>query len=105
MGTLRELKTAQQIVEQVLLIKPETRNSDDLLYYWVCETINRDAVAMPFYQVIANRKAHGLPSYESVGRIRRLIQSNNPSLRAKKKVAEMREANEEVYKEFAKGCV
>lgn len=102
MGKLTELKTTSDIVKDVLENIPETRNSDDRLYQFVCALINVDALKKPFVEVMANRKELGLPAFETVRRTRQKIQELHPELAGCDKVEGYRKLNEEAFKEYAK---
>ena len=75
------LMTTTEMVKELLQTRPETRNSDDILYYHVCAKINPICVNYPFCQIIQNRKSYGLPAFESVRRTRQKIQHDHPELR------------------------
>ena len=100
---MKELKKTQDHVKHVLETIPESRNSDDVLYTKVCESINSISVTLPFKQVLAQRKQLGLPSLKSIDRARRKLQKAYPELRANTVVEVFRELEEEKYKEYAKG--
>lgn len=80
---------------------PSCRDSDNLLYYKVCETINPSALSLPFNEVILNTKKYGFPIFESVRRARQKIQRENPNLASSKAVKEQKQKNEADYKAFA----
>ena len=50
---------------------------------------------MPFCDVIGNLKELGLPSIETVTRLRRKVQAEHPEVRASEKVTQWREVKEE----------
>lgn len=62
-------------VEMVLKHIPESRNSDDRLYYWVCMSYNREIGNKSFMDVMRNRKEYGVPKFETVRRARQKIQA------------------------------
>ena len=105
MDKAKELKTTTAIVKDILEQDLFARNSDDYLYYMVCTRINEIFVHLPFWKVMLNRKKYKFPSFESVGRARRHLQSKFPELSADADVEAQRELNEEVFKEYAKGVV
>ena len=90
-------------VLNVLQNKPDTRNSDYLLWIILCKSENPIAMHMPFDYVICHRKELGLPNFGSVGRIRRKIQEEHPELRADTEVKRQRDIKEEQYREYARG--
>lgn len=95
------LYDTQKIVEEMLYNYPDTRNSDALLYLIVCKTIRPEAVKMPLERVLLEREELGLPKYDSVGRIRRKLQSDHEELRATEKVTDGRYENWKEYREYA----
>lgn len=96
------LMTTTEIVKELLQTRPETRNSDDILYYHVCAKINPICVNYPFCQIIQNRKSYGLPAFESVRRTRQKIQRSYPELAAVDKVEGFREVNEAKFRDYAR---
>jgi len=52
---------------------------------------------------LLNRKAYGLPPFESVRRSRQKAQEKNPALAALPEVEAVRIAEEEKFREFARG--
>lgn len=90
---------------QVLKTYPNTRNDDGFLVSKVIETMNPAIKGLKFNFVMENRKALGLPSFETITRARRKIQANHPSLRAIKQVEEARADLEEEFKAFSRGKV
>lgn len=100
---MNELKTLKDMVRQVLIKEPATRNSDDFLYYRICEKINKGCIGLPFCEVIMNRKDYGFPSFESVRRTRQKIQAESPELSSTDDIQAMRSTNEKIFREFARG--
>lgn len=96
-------RTIIRVKERVIAIleeEPATRNSDDKLYVRVCQQIlGEKNVSRPFFWIMANRDALGLPPYESVSRARRRVQQERISLRATEAVTEERYNREEVFRE------
>lgn len=101
------IKGVAKEVKDILELYPDTRNGDDLLYYYVCRRKlleNGYGIAhMRFSDVWLFRKEYGLPPFETVRRTRQKIQSEIPELRAKADVEAMRMVKEEEYKAYAKG--
>lgn len=102
MDKVKEIKTTHAKVLYALENKPETRNSDDLLYIEVCKMIDNDGLNKPFWYVIMNHDKLNYPSIETVGRARRLIQSKRPDLGADVNVYIGRSDNEEIFREYAR---
>lgn len=102
MSKSKELQTITAIVKDILVNDPQSRNSDEYLYYKVCQRVGGRFVTLPFWQVVVNRKKYGLPSYETVGRARRKLQETHPELAGNSNVEAQRMINEEVFKDYAR---
>lgn len=105
MNKSKELKTTSEIVQIILEQNPQARNSDDFLYIKVCETVNNISINLPFKQVMANRKAYGLPAFESVRRTRQKLQAMHPELSGNADVEAQRILNEQTFRDYARGLV
>lgn len=99
---MKHIRQTSEIVKQVLMEQPDTRNSDDLLYIRVCARCNNIAVNLPFHRVLLNRKEMNLPPYESVRRSRQKLQAKYPELAGTGDVEAQRILNEETMKEYAR---
>jgi len=95
---MRRLYEVCKEVENLLETKPETRDSDDVLYFSLITSLQP---GLTTYDVFVHRERYGLPPYESVRRSRQKLQANRPDLRGSKKVRELRREREEEYLEFA----
>ncbi len=100
-----ELRTTTALVKEVLTDIPDTRNSDDYLYYIVCGRINAIALNMPFGKVLMNRKQYSFPAFETVRRSRQKVQETHPELAGNSKVEGQRVLNEEAFRDYARGMV
>lgn len=100
---MSELKKVKSMVASILAENEKARNSDSFLYLKVLETVDKDILDMPVGEFLANMSVLNAPPFETVRRSRQMAQAKNPSLSACPKVAEYREANEEVYRQFARG--
>lgn len=82
-STRQELKEIKATVRQVLERHPYTRGDDNALYYQVCKQhakqIGVDLHALHFSTVFLGNPL-GFPKYESVVRLRRMEQRQNPDL-------------------------
>ena len=102
MSKSAELKTTTELVKEILMKYPDTRNSDDMLYFRVCESINSIYINLPFWKVIINRKKFNFPAFESVRRTRQKIQQHFPELAACDHVEAQRNVNVEVFRDYAR---
>lgn len=95
-------KCVLNATEYVLKNNTDSRNDDGLLVSKVMETINPSIKGLKFNFVLENRKALGLPSFESVTRARRKLQEKYPKYKATKKIQDARADQEELFREFAR---
>jgi hypothetical protein len=99
---MKGLKQITSVVKEVLEEKPDTRNSDDLLYINVCRRMSPMALRQPFEMVFLQRNTLGVPKYESVRRSRQKIQEHHPELCGTDEVEGQRVLNEERVREYAR---
>lgn len=99
---MKRLKTIEDMVRAVLKKDKEARNDDMLLYLKVCSVCLKDAGAMPFAEVMAGYRFYGLPPFESVRRTRQKLQATCPELAGNLRVRQLRAAQEQAYREYAK---
>lgn len=101
--TKKELTQTQAVVAYILERYPRARDNDDLLYYLVCrERAKGDGMnidKMPF-RVILTGGWQWLPRFESVVRLRRLVQRHNPQLKPAKPVKRGRRRKEADFVEL-----
>lgn len=92
----------EEMVYQILSSNPKTRDDDFELvaefYYRLCPEI----LNMKFNYVFLGHKEFGLPSFESITRARRKIQSQNESL-ISRKAKEKRIFLEKEYRDYYSG--
>ena len=97
----KEFKQVKKIVKNILIEYPQTRNSDNLLYLTVIETIGKGNIEKPISEILLNLEELGLPCFETVRRTRQKLQAEFPELQACDKVQDFRTAREEEFrKEF-----
>lgn len=101
MNKTEELKTTAELVKNILMKCPEARNSDDVLYYKVCERINPIGVGLPFAIVFRDRKSFGYPSTETVRRTRQKLQAEHPELASVDAVKAVKKENEKSFKAYS----
>ena len=97
---MERLKKIESVVEKILEKKEETRESDDLLYVYVCEYFHRGVSSMSFKDFFFARNTTFCPTFASVTRARRKVFEKRPELKPKK-ITELREDMEEVYRDYA----
>lgn len=97
---MKNLKLLENEVE-ILLHKYEDARADDmLLYYFYCESHGlkiEDAMKSLSLRVIC-----GVATYESVSRVRRLIQAKNEKLRASEETIKARRELQKEYRKYAR---
>ena len=96
------MQKLEPIVKQVLEESELARDDDFVLIKAVFEFINPHAVHEPFSKVLDLHKSYGLPSFESVTRARRKLQSEYKNLASSKQVEAMRAEEEENFREYAR---
>lgn len=97
----KEFKQVKKIVKNILIEYPQTRNSDNLLYLTVIETIGKGNIEKPISEILLNLEELGLPCFETVRRTRQKLQAEFPELQACDIVQDFRTAREEEFrKEF-----
>ena len=99
---MKNIKKTQDLVKHFLETQPDTRNSDDLLYFKVCEHLNKRCLNMSFATVILNRNHFHLPPFESVRRSRQKLQAAFPELAGSDEVEAQREVNEQIVFDYAR---
>lgn len=93
----RKLLKLEKIVENILRIYPDSRDDDFKLISLVYYNIHPETIAMNFNEIINKHKELNLPSFESITRARRKVQSLNQDL-CNKETKRKREYEEEKYK-------
>ena len=100
------IKKISNLVHELLKSEPDCRNSDNILYLRVLQTLGSrngiDVNNMSVPTLMLRMREYGLPPIESVGRARRKIQECNPELRANDTVEAYREVLEEEYVDYAR---
>lgn len=100
------LRTTTDLVKDILEKVPETRNSDNVLYYYVLSEIgkrnNIDIEKITISRFFLNLKKYGFPQFESVRRTRQKIQSCHPELCANATVECFRFVNEGKFIDYAR---
>lgn len=92
------------VVKKVLQEHKETRDSDSKLICWVYAETNPEVMKLSFSKVMWNTKFFKLPSFETIGRIRRKLQHDHPELRGKLYEKRMEKQSEYIEK-FARGGI
>ena len=90
-------------VEMLLEKYPELRDDDGRLISGVYFTFYGIDETYGFIYVKKHRKELGLPSEESIARVRRKIQEENPALRPSKKRQKEKQLAFDEYYDFARG--
>ena len=98
---MNEIVTTKQEVYSLLEKIPETRDNDMVLYYEYC--INhwvRDVLMYKVFKDTDFRKGKGIAPFETVSRVRRELQNDFIELNSDEKIQQMREAREEVFRNY-----
>lgn len=99
---LTHFSSIEDIVYDALQNVQRTREDDDFLYRYVCTTINPVSMQMKAEDFLASRRRLGIPSFETVSRARRKLQSRYPRLRERKEVEDARYERFKEAIEYAK---
>ena len=97
-----ELRKLEDLVRVILREYPDTRNSDNLLYVYVIGYYNEEALKVPLSEYLMYFSDLKIPRAESVARVRRKLQEDNPELRATESVRKWRKDNERKFEFYAK---
>ena len=100
------IKTTSDLVHEILKTEPECRNSDNILYLRVLQTIGKqngiDVNTMSVPTLFLNMHSMKLPAFETVRRTRQKIQHHFPELSAHKPVSDFRAQKEKIFREYAR---
>ncbi len=95
---MARVQKVQPIVYEALLTKPETRADDHILVLEVFKHFISEE--MSFNTVLEHHLEYGLPSFASIIRARRKLQTKYPEL-VNAKAADIRERERKKYKAYA----
>ena len=102
--TKKELREVKRAVFYALKDNPETRNDDNLLYYTVCKewaTLNGLDISTLHFSSVFLGNPFGFPRFESVVRLRRMVQRAYPEL-ISEKTAKGRKLKEADFVKYAR---
>lgn len=97
-----KLKTVEQAVKYSLENNANTRVNDFVLYIDALRNMGYDVT---YLEKFFNENGTRVPSFESVTRCRRLVQSQRPELKDKHVSAYRTKVKEPEYKEYSKSKV
>lgn len=98
---MERLKRVEDIVVKILEIREDARESDDILYVYVCEYFSRGISFKSLKDFFFMRNKTACPTYESVSRCRRKVFNERPELKPNDKITEYRKDMEQVYRDYA----
>lgn len=94
------------LVHEILKNEPDCRNSDNILYLRVLQTIGKqngiDVNNMSVPTLFHNMQGYKFPAFETVRRTRQKVQECNPELRATDTVEAYRAVLEEDYRDYSR---
>jgi len=99
---MTDLKTIEEKVRVVLKANAEARDDDMKLYLSVCNYCVPDAGNLPLETIMTRHRLLGIPRFESVRRTRQKLQAENPELLGSNRIKKLRQAQEQVYRNYAK---
>ena len=97
---IKRLRNIKKIVKEILEDDKLARTDDCYLILEVIRRLYPNEICKKFYDVMFNAKYKGI-SFESITRARRQVQKQYPKLK-NNKVAEIRDKEQNEYREFAK---
>ena len=99
---MEKMVKVEGLVRKVLEEKKEARSDDFLLIFSVYKAIDERIVYKEFRRVMRDHIELCLPSFESITRARRKLQSQFPSLKPSKEVRAARKLEEKLIKEYSR---
>lgn len=105
MSKEKEIIRTKNVVREILESDVKARNCDDYLILAVCKAMNPDCANLPFETVLRNRKALGLPVFETIRRTGQRTRAENPELAGSVVAETVRNQNEEVFRNYANGLL
>lgn len=104
---MEEMKTTTEIIMIIMMVDPDTRNNDNLLYLRVLSALGEqhdigylNMRVVDFFRLLPQLD---VPTIETVSRIRRKLQQKYPALQSTKKIKNHRAEREKMFRQFAKG--
>jgi hypothetical protein len=98
---MKEIKTIEKLVMEILEIYSDSRSDDFILYGYVCQRTNPALLDLDFFDIIINHKKYKMPSYETVSRVRRKVFEKYPELKPEK-ITKLRKEKEQNFKNYFK---
>ena len=97
---MERLKKIEDVVEKILDLREDARESDDVLYLCVCEYFCRGISSTTLKEFLKNRNETSCPNFASVTRARRKVFEKRPELKPEK-ITKLREDMVDVYMDYA----
>ena len=94
---MERLKKVESVVEKILEVREDARESDDILFVYVCEYFCRGISSMSMKDFFFKRHKGVCPTFTSVCRARRKLFAERPELKPNEKVTQSRKNMETVY--------
>ncbi len=98
-----KIKLLESTVKDILTKDPSARSDDFILVTSVYQKLGKINDTQTFYCVMLGHKQLGLPSFESITRVRRKVQEKHSELRANKQIQNRREEQEQMFFEYGIG--
>lgn len=103
MSQLTAIKNTEEKVAEILLLHPDSRESDLTLYARYIERYHAEVKSFPLAFALLDAKELKLPNYETLSRARRKIQAMIPQLRGTKQTRRRRRNSEKIFRDYARG--
>lgn len=98
---MKNMRKLEGVVKSTLEISKESREDDFLLVCMVYGELNGAVKYKNFEYVMKNHKILGLPSFESITRARRKLQSKYSYLKPSKKTQSARASEEMLFRDYS----
>lgn len=97
---MKRLKSVECVVEKILNAREDARESDDVLYLYVCEYFHRGISSMTLKDFLTTRNKTECPNFETVRRTRQKVFEKRPDLKPER-ITKLRDSMVEVYVDYA----
>lgn len=98
---MSDLYKIEGIVIEILMADSNARNSDDYLYFKVCQRLDNAVLDVKLGDWLLGFNKYDMPRFASVSRARRKVQAQFPELRATEKINKCRYERAVMFEEYA----
>lgn len=98
----KTIKKIEERVLNILLVYPDARGSDFVLYARYLQEYNPELKDTGLIYALTEAKRLNMPNYETITRARRKVQEKLPDLKPTKTTQRRRAASERAFREYAR---